>query len=283
MAAIGYGEKTLRELGLSLLQARVYLALVKLCTHSTVKATSVCSKVARQDVYRTITELRELGLVEMVIGNPALFKAIPLQETVTILMEKKNQRTQVLIKEANELLNYFAKNKETEIDQENHQFILVPKKEVLISRIKKTIEGAKESILISTPWRESTQWLFTLHESWQLALNKGVKIRWITEKQATPCLADEITRSLIRHPNLNLRTDAAPLKARFGIYDDKEAFITVLNAPNAWGSPALWSNNQAILFILKDYFEIKWALTADYKSDNLIVQKTDLPAKSEAH
>jgi sugar-specific transcriptional regulator TrmB len=271
LAAIGYGEKTLRELGLSLLQARVYLALVKLCAHSSVKATSVCSKVARQDVYRTITELRELGLVEMVIGNPSLFKAIPLQETVAILMKKKNQRTQVLMAEAKELFNYFAKNKETGINQENHQFILVPKKEVLRSRIKKTIEGAKESILISTPWRESTQWLYTLHESWQFALNKGVKIRWITEKQASPCFADEITRSLIIHPNFTLRTDAASLKTRFGIYDDKEAFITVLDAPNAGGSPALWSNNPAILFILKDYFEIKWTQTADYKLDNLIV------------
>jgi sugar-specific transcriptional regulator TrmB len=92
LAVIGYGEKTLRELGLSLLQAKVYLALVKLGTHSTVKAISICSKVARQDVYRTITELREFGLVEMVIGNPALFRAIPLQETVSILMEKKKPK-----------------------------------------------------------------------------------------------------------------------------------------------------------------------------------------------
>jgi sugar-specific transcriptional regulator TrmB len=100
---MGYGEKTLRELGLSLLQARVYLALLKLGTHSSIKATSACSKVARQDVYRTIAELRELGLVEMVIANLTLFRAIPLQETVAILMEKKNQRTQVLMEEVTEL------------------------------------------------------------------------------------------------------------------------------------------------------------------------------------
>jgi sugar-specific transcriptional regulator TrmB len=268
-----YGEKTLRELGLSLLQARVYLALLKLGTHSTVKAISFCSKVARQDVYRTITELREFGLVEMVIGNPALFRAIPLQETVSILMEKKNQRTQVLMEEVTKLFNYFAKNKETDLDQENHQFILVPKKEGLVSRIKKTIEGAKESILIFSPWRESTQWLFTLHESWQLALDKGVKIRWITEKQAFPSLADEISYNLVKNPNFTLKNDAASLKARFGIYDDKEIFITVLDTPNAWESPALWSNNPAIIYILKDYFETKWALTDIYNLDNLIVKK----------
>jgi sugar-specific transcriptional regulator TrmB len=271
LAVMEYGEKTLREIGLGLLQARVYLALLRIGKYSSVKVLSVSSKVARQDVYRTITELRELDLVEMVIGNPALFKAIPLQQTVAILMEKKNQRTQILMKEVVELFNHFDKNNENTLNQENHQFILVPKREVLVSRIKKTIEGTKESILISTPWRESTQWLFNLHESWQLALKKGVKIRWLTEKQTSPSLVDEISCSLIKNPNFTLRANAVPLKVRFVVYDDKEVFMMVLDAPNAGESPALWSNNPAYVYLLKDYFETKWALTVDYDLDKLIV------------
>ena len=258
MAVAGHGEKTFRELGLTLSQARVYLALVKLGTHSTVKAISVFSKVARQDVYRTLTELRELSLVELVIGNPALFRAIPLQETVAILMERKNQRTRVLMEEATELFNLFAEDKVVRLHQENHQFILVPKKEVLIRRIKKAIEGTQESILIVSPWRELTQWLFTLHESWQQALDRGVEVRWITEKQASPCLLNEITRALIKDPNFTLRTEPTLSNSRFGIYDGKEVFITVLSTPNATESPALWTNNPAITYILKDYFETKW-------------------------
>jgi sugar-specific transcriptional regulator TrmB len=125
---MGGGEKTLRELGVSLLQARVYLSLLKLGTYSDVRTISVFSKVARQDVYRTITELRDLGLVEMVIGSPALFRAIPLKETVAILMEKRNQRTQVLMEEVTELFNHFDENNKTKLNQENNQFILVPKK-----------------------------------------------------------------------------------------------------------------------------------------------------------
>ena len=110
MALAELGEKTLRELGLTLSQARVYLALLRLGKHSTVKAVSVFSKVARQDVYRTLTELRELSLVEKVISNPALFRAIPLQETTAILIERKNQRTQELLVEASELFKLFDAN-----------------------------------------------------------------------------------------------------------------------------------------------------------------------------
>ncbi len=271
LAAMMHGEKTLRELGLTLSQARVYLALLKLGTHSNVKALSVHSKVARQDVYRTINELRELGLVEMVIANPALYWAIPLQETVAILMERKNQRTQILVGEATELFEHYAKNTSMGVYQDNHQFVLVPKKDVLVRRLKKVVESAQESILIMTPWRESTQWLFNLHDSWEMALNDGVKIRWLTEKQENAYSFNEATRSLIRHNNFTLRTSPASLNARFGIYDDKEVFITILNTTNATESPALWTNNAAITFILKDYFETKWELTADYNLDRLII------------
>lgn len=265
-----FGEKTLRELGISLLQARVYLALLKLGTYSNVRAISVFSKVARQDVYRTITELRELGLVEMVIGSPALFRAIPLKETVAILIEKRNRRAQVLTEEVTELLSHFNDNNETKLNPENHQFILVPKKEALVNKIKKTIEGANESILISASWRETTQWLFTLHESWQLALDKGVKIRWITEKQAAPSLTDEVARTLIKNPNFTLKMHETSVKGRFAIYDDNEVSIIILSATNTGGAPALWSNNPAMVLILKDYFETKWKLTSDCYIDNLI-------------
>jgi sugar-specific transcriptional regulator TrmB len=261
LALAELGEKTLRELGLTLSQARVYLALLRLGKHSTVKAVSAFSKVARQDVYRTLTELRELSLVEKVINNPALFMAIPLQETTAILIERKNQRTQELLAEANELFKLFDANEVSKLHEENHQFVLLPKKEVLIHRIKKAIERSEKSIRIISPWRELTQWLFILHESWELALKRGVKVQWITEKQKDQQLVTEITRALIKDPNLKLRTEPTSSMSRFGIYDSKEVFITLSSTPNATESPALWTNNPAITFILKDYFEIKWQLS----------------------
>ncbi len=270
MASVELGEKTLRELGLTLSQARVYLALVRLSRYSTVKAVSVFSKVARQDVYRTLTELRELSLVEMVIGNPALFMAIPLQETIAIMMERKNQRTHELLAEASELIKVFALNENSRFHQENHQFILIPKKEVLIFRIQKAIESAQESILIISPWRELTQWLFNLNESWEQALKRGVKVKWITEIQKDQQLVAEITRALIRDPNFTLRTEPTSSMSRFGIYDGKEVFVTVSSTPNSTESPALWTKNPAITFILKDYFEIKWQLSAQYNLNKLI-------------
>ncbi len=266
-----HGEKTLRELGLTFSQARVYLALVKLGTHSTVKAVSVFSNVARQDVYRTLKELGDLSLVEMVIGNPAMFKAIPFQETIAILMERQNQKTRALQAEAAELFKLLAKEKKVGVCQDNHQFVLIPKKEVLTHRITKAIEAAQENVVVIAPWRDLHHFLFRLHESWKQALNRGVEVQGIIEKQDEIHLLTEGTRALIGHPNFKLRMEPSFSNARFAVYDDNELFISILDTPNASDSPALWTNNPVLIRTLKDYFWIKWELTEEY-SFKLIAQ-----------
>jgi hypothetical protein len=46
-----------------------------------------------------------------------------------------------------------------------------------------------------------------------------------------------------------------------GIYDKKEVFIVIDPKEGLFDSPALWSNNQSLITVVKDYFEILW-LTA---------------------
>ena len=69
-------HQTLIDLGLTLLQAKVYLALVQ---SGTLKVGTIAqvSKVARPDVYRTLQKLQDLGLIEKIITKPILFRATP--------------------------------------------------------------------------------------------------------------------------------------------------------------------------------------------------------------
>jgi sugar-specific transcriptional regulator TrmB len=55
--------QTLTCLGLTLCQARVYLALAR-SGMSTAKTISKVSKVTREDIYRIMPTLQKLGLVE---------------------------------------------------------------------------------------------------------------------------------------------------------------------------------------------------------------------------
>lgn len=80
-----------------------------------------------------------------------MFRAIPIQEAIVMLVERKKQKNQVLLAEAKELFNLFACAEEAIISQESKRFILIPKKEACVSRVKKAVEVARESMLMTTP------------------------------------------------------------------------------------------------------------------------------------
>jgi hypothetical protein len=47
-------------------------------------------------------------------------------------------------------------------------------------------------------------------------------------------------------------------KAVFGIYDKKEVLIITISETDLPGSPALWSNSDAVIRFASDYFEMLW-------------------------
>jgi sugar-specific transcriptional regulator TrmB len=83
--------EALTSLGLTILQAKVYLALVK-SGSSTIREISKTSDVARQDLYRITSELQKLGLVERVIANPTEFRAIELTGGISILLQRVHEK-----------------------------------------------------------------------------------------------------------------------------------------------------------------------------------------------
>lgn len=98
MSKLGVNDEeiqVLTRLGLTITQAKVFLALCRIGT-STPKIISEESKVARQDIYRIFTELQELGFVVKGITSPVMFEAIPLQDALSFLLERRIKETREL-------------------------------------------------------------------------------------------------------------------------------------------------------------------------------------------
>ena len=78
----------LESLRAVLIQAKAYLALTRL---GRAKAGEIYKNahVARQDVYRILETLQEIGLVEKIICRPIEYVAIPLEDGLTKLVERK--------------------------------------------------------------------------------------------------------------------------------------------------------------------------------------------------
>ena len=95
--------QVLTQLGLTLSQARVYLALA-LSGTSTAKTISRVSGVAREHVYETMPQLQDLGLVAKVISVPSKFRPISMQEGFSILLERRTGEASELWAKTRELI-----------------------------------------------------------------------------------------------------------------------------------------------------------------------------------
>ena len=82
--------RTLTQLELTSAQAKVYLTLATL-EKATAKEISNHSNVAREEVYRLLTELQKKGLIERIIASPTQFKATPIEEGLSILIRRKEK------------------------------------------------------------------------------------------------------------------------------------------------------------------------------------------------
>jgi len=244
----------------------LYVALLVFSDFASASAISAFSNVARQDVYHLIDELQEIGLVEKEVSNPARFRAVPISDAISYLTKKRRERTNALFEESTALLAKFPeKNSRTAIQGEI-QFVIVPKGEPLLRRVEKALKTVDKKILVITPWRELTQWIFTLREWWQQTLDRGVKVRWITENPPQKSDAKvEMIENFARKHNFSLRTVTLPIDIRLSVFDGKEVFMATQVNINAGESPALWTNSPTIIPLFEDYFKMKWNQAADYR------------------
>ena len=173
--------QTLTHLGLTSNQAKVFLALFA-TMFSTVKEIQKNSKVPRQEIYKILSGLQEMGFIERTLTKPVMFKTIPIQQAVSFLLKQKMQETKKLQKEAAKIIkNYPQENHTLKVQEFKPHFVLTSKKEASISKRVEEIDNAKTSIDFITSWKRFPSTVDTFRESGKEALKRKVKMRVILE------------------------------------------------------------------------------------------------------
>ncbi len=245
-------------LGLTVLQAKVYLALTS-SGKATIKTISKTANVARQDIYRLVAELQELGIVEKIIAAPNEFRAIPLRDGINILLKRKQKENSDAHKKALKLIRRrMDESTNAQPEEESPQFIMIPEKKALTLRLREAIETAQESIDATCSWKKFPQGLNILAEAFKKALRRGVKIRFIVEKPEHINSWPKTAQVFMKNPYFKLRTIPYPPTGILGIYDKKEVLLATSPTGSAVGSPALWTSNSSLLAIVQEYFEQIW-------------------------
>jgi sugar-specific transcriptional regulator TrmB len=261
--------QALVDLGLTLVQARVYLTLVRFGASKTL-AISKISKVAQPDVYRALSKLQELGLVEKLIEVPFQYRAIPADLGIAILLETKKEQYEKVRTGAQKLLDTVKTIKPDNANQPiRSQFVMIPEGSAVVERMNSAIAHSQINIDLFLSWKRFSRGIASTHaESMESAWAKNVKIRFIIENPLESNTAKQLIQFCREKPFTQIKFIRYCPSVVLGVYDKKEVFIIVDPKTDLPGSPALWSDNSSLIVLAQDYFEILWLTAMEINNHN---------------
>lgn len=257
---LDYNEdiKILEELGLTFSQAKVYFNAAKL---GRAKAKDLWkeSGVGRQELYRILDQLLEMGLIEKEICVPTQFRSLPLSRGVSLLYNRKRDEVFKLKTETQKIMRKTEKMEIIEAPES--EFLILPRKYLMENRGKRSYNNAKKSIEFFCPFQRLVNAFSYNINIYGAAVERGVDMKVITEKVD----ADQyelLKRSVnfISRRNFSLRVAAPFDRVAFSIIDGKEIFMAVNPDKSVFEDHTLWSNNKSLIALAHKYFDFNWNL-----------------------
>lgn len=248
------GVNIFTQLGLTNRQAEVYLAIVKL-EQPTAKSIAQTLQIARAEVYRATPELQKLGLIKKIITTPTAFKATPLSEGISILLQRNAEKHEAIRNEAKQFFRNFKNRNREKPNQENAQYYLTSGLKPALRDYLKDLSEVQTSRNCIFNWRCILNGINSDFEQHKNALERGVKIRFITHIPEGEKMTQSI-KTLMKTGSFEIKCVSTAPKAFTDIFDKKSVHIITL--PNDSGIEVLRSNNPAVIELAQDYFELKW-------------------------
>lgn len=256
----------LTSFGLTFLQAKVYLTLVR-TPNSTIRKIAEKANIARQEAQRVTSELQSVGLVEKLLVNPTKFEPLPLNEAFTFLLERREKASLELKEKASMLLKNFANIQVESLDENAAQFVITSGKDAIIRKSRMVVDKTRESCdIINGLWKNVGYASSLFKDQTLQALRRDVKMRVVAEKLPEEQSASEIYNHVYKLPvesrNFILRFVSSPLPVMLGIYDKKDLLVCTSPDKLLGDSPMLWTNNPALIMAVQTYFNGLWKQAA---------------------
>jgi sugar-specific transcriptional regulator TrmB len=258
---VGFEPKetqTFIDLGLTYIQAKVYLALAKYGA-AKISTLSKLSDVARPDLYRTLTRLYDLGLVVKIVQAPVHFKALPIEDGIKVLLKKKHSEYEKVKQQSDALLGSLKRNSGLDFTAENSQFILIPQHDTVINRLRQAINSSQSTVDVVISWKRFMHGIGNMFaEEAKNASDRKIKYRFVVEKAPSQKINQSGMQFWQNYPSFQVRYVSEHPETVFGIYDRKELFVIVDPKSDLPGSPALWTNNSSLIALVQAYFDMLW-------------------------
>ncbi len=133
-------------LGLTLNQAKVYLAILKL-EKTTVGQVAKLSKVRREDVYRLLPSLEKMGLIERLLGKPTEIRATLISNSLTSLVKEEKNRSEERVKSMRSMVQKLSlKDWKVPPLGEESIYILIAEKKAILAKTSELINNSEKEV-----------------------------------------------------------------------------------------------------------------------------------------
>ena len=252
--------QVLTQLGLSSLEARVYIALTRM-ERANIKTLSKSTDLARQHVYQVINDLLDVGIIEKIVAAPFEYSAIPIKDAIFLMLQRKQQEfldmEMKIESTAKQLLErYEAASKikrTTSLEEQTFIFRNIREHEAAHVRVR-DFSNCKTSIDIVILERN----LESINEELDGALKKEVKIRMIIGNTERSSFQFEL-EDLMINPFFEARVSFDQAIFPLAFLDDKQVVIITSKSSDFPKASYLMTNNSHLMAIAKVYFEKQWA------------------------
>ena len=259
-------EKMLTSLGLTISQARVYLALA--CSGpSKVADISQSSRIHRTHLYGILRFLEEQGFIEKEL-KLGVYTAIPLKEAAQFLVGRRKKEISKLESQIEELVD-LRPQKNRDVNVKNEIF-LTSNKTYTLNRGRKYLENTELHVDILNTWRRFTQVWHHYETIFEELMNRGVMIRQIVEfptdrRQGQKILA----KPVFKNNNFELRF-IPKVGGNFLIIDDKMLLVSTSLEKNLGETPLLFSNYEGLLGLMQSHYASVWNDACKWSNSKLL-------------
>ena len=253
----------LEKFGLTKNQSKVYLYLSKNGPHSANELTKLL-KLPRTETYHLLTGLQNKGIVIGKFGKPNKFDTLPLEKTISILVNNEKIRITELTKQDDELINLWEKIPSTHVNQEelfDNRFQVLKGMNPILGKIKQITQTAQKEILILGSENDFLKFYHT--DFFEITKSKANLKMLISCSDKTKFVFDDLPQEKIKKFNDKLANEL------FFIVKDSNETIFLMNTPHEEIS-AIWTESKSVLKSLNLLFNLIW------KKSNYIQQQDDL-------
>ncbi|MGD2066327.1 MAG: MEDS domain-containing protein, partial [Candidatus Bathyarchaeota archaeon] len=256
----------LSEYGITRNQAKVYIAAAKLGTAS-ISQISKTSNVPREEVYRLLPKLENLGLIEKTIERPMRVKASNIRTALSILVSREKEmllgKISNLEQNSERILKNFQKLNNITKSSEKAHMTIIRQSDAISQKLVSMIEHAENTVSLTISREKFIHFFNQYRLEIMKALSRGIEFHVALERAEYNDTINDYSEEFEKSGRLEIRF-VDQLRSHYILVDHKQALVSTSMKHTAFGNKAkMWTDDNSIMSVLKENFEIMW-LTSEH-------------------